>query len=484
MLEDQLRSIRQYYYDMPAPLRNLIGYMYRKLPTDLRYGKDYKHFSELIARTEYFADADLQELQLGLLKETIGVAASRIPYYQRIFAEYGVGIKDLQVPDDIRKFPYLTKQDVKKNYSDLINPDISARFQLVTTTGGSTAEPMRFLQMKGTTRSKERAFIYNGWSRIGYKPGDRAVQLKGRTVGRPSEGIHWEYESIQNILEMDSSFLSESNIPRYLTEIEKFNAKFCIAFPSSLYLVAKFISDSGTRAPRFQAIMLASENVYPWQRVEIEKVFGCRVFSHYGHSEMVLLGMESEDSRNLLFYPQYGYLEVIREDGMSATNSGETGEIVGTSFHNPVMPFIRYRTQDVGTVGCQAGEKRHYSILSNVEGRLQEFIVTQDQRLISITTMGAAHFDILDNVFAMQYYQEEVGVLVLNVVPKGNYCARDRERISNAVLQKVGGGLRIEVREVDDIMRTRSGKHLMLIQKIDIANTAIRYSDSKLYDVA
>lgn len=480
MLEDQLRSIRKYYYNMPSQMRVLVGYLYGKLPNRVRYGKDFDVFSYLIDSTEYMSRDAIQVMQFKLLKETIRIAAEQIPYYQRVFAEYGVGARDLQAPADICKFPFLTKQDVKKHYRELINPNIAQALQLVTTTGGSTAEPMRFLQLKGTTRSKERAFILNGWNRIGYRSGDKAIQLKGRTVGFPDKGIHWEYEPIQNILEMDSSYLNESNIPRYLAEMRKFGAKFMIAFPSSLYLVAKFIANEGIEPPEFKAIMLASENVYPWQREEIEKVFGCRAFSHYGHSEMVLLGMESDHSRELLFFPQYGYLELMDEQNNAINGVGESGELVGTSFHNPVMPLIRYRTQDRGTLGGSSNEKRHYPVLSEIEGRLQEFILTRDHRFISVTTLGAAHFDILDNVFATQYYQDEMGVLVFRVVPRQGYTSRDRDLILRALTHKLGRDVRVEVQEVPDIQRTLSGKHLMLIQKLDLTKAGLGYSDNNL----
>ena len=110
----------------------------------------------------------------------------------------------------------------------------------------------------------------------------------------------------------------------------------------------------------------------------------------------------------------------------------------------------------------------HYSALSDVEGRLQEFIVTRDHRLISICVMGAAHFDTLDCVAATQYYQGTPGKLEFRVVPRRGYTEQDRDSIQNALSEKVGTDVDVIVREVDSIERTRSGKHMMIIQKIPI----------------
>lgn len=465
MLEDSLRRIRHLYYAAPRSIKELVGRAYRAIPISIRLGGEYDRFVDLISASRAWSSEEIRAYQLGQLKHTVRMAYENIPYYKRTFDEAGVSPDTLRTLEDICHFPFITKQNIKQNFNELINPNVRKSDYLVTTTGGSTAEPMRFLQVKGITRSKEKAFIYAGWSRVGYRPGDKVVQLKGRSVARPASGVYWEYEPIQNFLEMDSNFLTADRLPHYLDAISKFDAKFCIGYASSVYLLARHLEQTGLKVPNFRAIMLASENVYPWQQVYLERIFGCRVFSHYGHSEMVLLGMEAPDSHDLLFFPQYGFLEVLSNDGKVAQEE-EFGELVGTSFHNDLMPLIRYRTQDLGVVHEGNCEWSGYPILKKVEGRLQEFIVTQDRRLISVCVMGAAHFDTLDHVVATQYYQDTPGELEFRIIPGHGYSEIDRKNIEKAVAEKVGVDVRVRVREVDAIQKTRSGKHMMLIQKL------------------
>lgn len=467
MIEDVLRSLRKSYFGAPAPLKWIIGRGYRCLPSTIRLGPAFSDFVQMIENSQGWSASRMQDLQFELLRSTLNVAYSHIPYYRNSFDRHGVTPSDFKALSDIERFPYLTKNDVKENFAQLINPRIPKWKQLITTTGGSTAEPMRFLQVKGLTRSKERAFIFNGWARTGYRPGVPTVQFKGRTVGNPDAGIHWEYEPIQNYLEMDSNFLTLDRVPKYLKAIQAFSPSFCIAYPSSIYQFARHLRTSGLPAPRFKAILLASENVYPWQRTTLEEVFGCRIFSHYGHSEMVLLGMEAAGNHDLLFFPQYGFLEIVGESG-PVDSCGAVGELVGTSFHNYIMPFIRYRTQDLGRIGERHPDYPGYPVLREVEGRLQEFIVTRDRRYISVCVMGAAHFDTLDSVAETQYYQETPGRLEFRVVPRAGYSQTDRERILRAVKDKVGTEMDVTVTEVPHIERTRSGKHMMLVQKIPI----------------
>lgn len=453
---------------MPLLVRNFIGKSYSILPFNIRLGKEYSQFRTILLQSRKWSKQKIYNYQFQEIKKIIEIAYNYIPYYKEHFLSAGVKPENFKSLSDIKLFPYTTKLDIKTNLDKFINPKIPSWKRLVTTTGGSTAEPMRFFHVKGVTRSKERAFIWDQWSRFGYKPRARTVQLKGREVGNPSKNIFWEYEPIDNFLEMNSNYLTEKYIPLYLEAIIKFKPQYMIGYVSSIFLLAKFIkSNPEYTIPKMKAIFLASENIYPWQREELDLVFQCPISSHYGHSEMILLGSECPLDRQLHFYPQYGYLELVDEHDNQVNEIGATGELVGTSFHNYLMPFIRYRTQDYGVLGeatcpCHA----NYPVLKSVEGRLQEFIVTKDKRLISICVMGAAHFDNLDRVFQTQYYQEEPGKLIFKIVPRQDFTNLDRESIQKAVSQKVGTDVEVMVQVVDSIPRTKNGKHMMIEQKI------------------
>lgn len=468
MIEDLLRRFRDYYYAAPDYIRLPIGRSYSLLPKALRMGKTYREFSELLVRSKLWSEQEVLDYQFQELKKTFSVAFSDIPFYRRKFADYGLSYSDLKSFDDLERFPFLTKKEVKDNLNDMVNINIPAWKRLVTTTGGSTAEPMRFFQLKGVTRSKEKAFIYSGWKRIGYQPGMRLVQLRGRSVGDPNKRRYWDVEPIQNMLEMDSNYLTQETVREYLHATLDFKPEYMTGFPSSVYLFAKYLRDEKIEPPPLKGIMLASENLYPWQRVLLENIFDCPVISHYGHSEMVILAMQSRSSTDLLVFPEYGYLELINKENNNVTKPGLLGEMVGTSFHNPVMPFIRYKTQDYAEWGERSDPDYPYPVLRDIEGRLQEFIVTKDHRLISVCTMGAAHFDKLDNVYETQYVQNNVGAIEFFVVPKKCYTSKDREEIKRAIEVKTENSVNVSVVEVDSISKSPNGKHLMLKQKLPL----------------
>src|SRR5262249_578594 len=150
--------------------------------------------------------------------------------------------------------------------------------------------------------------------------------------------------------------------------------------------------------------LLTSENVYDFQLDLFRKVFACPIINHYGHSERVLMAVSLANDDRLHFLPLYGYPELLDSNAMPITEPGRLGEIVGTPFDNAAMPFVRYRTGDLGMwdeVPTLQGKVR--LVMRRIEGRLQEFVVCRDARLVSITTLGAAHFHELANVETIQF---------------------------------------------------------------------------------
>jgi phenylacetate-coenzyme A ligase PaaK-like adenylate-forming protein len=190
---------------------------------------------------------------------------------------------------------------------------------------------------------------------------------------------------------------------------------------------------------------------------------------HYGHSERVLMAASMPDDDRYFFWPQYGHFELVDSNDMPITRPGVVGFVVGTSFDNEVMPFVRYRTGDLAMLS----EREHpdlpgYPVCERIMGRLQEFVVCRDRRLVSITTLGVAHFPELALVDAIQYEQDRPGHVTLKVVAESRLDAGTLERIGAAVARKTQGGCEVEVTQVDGIPRTARGKTCMLVQHLDI----------------
>ena len=468
--EDRLYPLLSLYIKSPQWVKSTLGRTYLALPMAMRRGRHYRRFVAEAALRDPQALAALARAKLGA---TLRWALDTVPYYAPYRHLRGAVAADPYLV--LAQLPMVSKSDIKADLDSLLSGAMPPGRRLRTFTGGSTAHPMMFHLHKGISRAKEYAFMDSFHRRVGLTDRDVVLALRGRSVpsARRPGGALWMYEPIKRQLILSSDHLERANMVDYVEAIRLWRPSFIQAYPSALHPLARWLKEHP--APDVTAavrgIMLYSENVYDSQLALLREVFDCPVLCHYGHSERVLMAASMPDDDRCFFWPQYGHVELVDAGGRPVTRPGMLGELVGTGYDNQVMPFVRYRTGDMAILSDRPHPALpgHFAV-ERIEGRLQEFLVCHDQRLISICTMGAAHFDDLAEVEMIQYEQRQPGHFLLKVVTPQPLSAAVRARIERAVVAKTQGGCRVEVREVAEIARTGNGKHRMLIQHLDISD--------------
>lgn len=467
--EDWLHPLLKVYMASPQWMKSSAGRLYACIPPGVRHGRAYGRFAQDVRVRD--AEA-IRRIAQEKLHETLHWTVETVPAYR----EYASAVKSASSPEAaLALLPTAGKLEIKANEPGYLSDALPASARLEMFTGGSTANPMRFYLQRGVTRPRETAYIADFDARAGVRRDAVILNLRGRTVPGANQpgGTIWMYEPIRRHLILSSDHLEPEHMPRYLDALRRWRPEFIQAFPSALYPLARWLAEHP--APdvtrRIRAIQLTSENAYGFQLDLMRQVFGCPILMHYGHSERVLMACTMPDDDRYFFWPLYGHLELLDAAGRPITAPGVLGEITGTSFDNRVMPFVRYRTGDFGMWSDKPGHPAlpGYPVLERIEGRLQEFVVGADRRLISITTLGAAHFSELARARAIQYEQHAPGHVLLNVVMDVPLNDAERANIQRAVREKTQGSCDVEVREVADIPRTGRGKHKMMVQHLDIA---------------
>ncbi len=467
-LEDVLHPFLRSYLGSPGWLKASAGRAYAMLPRRVRLGGAYADYRAQIAATEGTAEA--ARLALAKLEATLAWTLDTVPAYQR----YRGLLDGRGDPREVlAQLPVVDKLDLKHHGAQYLSTAMpeSARLQMFT--GGSTRNPMRFFLEKHVSRPKEYAFIQAFRDRVGAQPGELTLALRGRTV--PSAAVPggslWMVEPIKRQLILSSDHLEERYMAGYAKALALHRPRFIEAFPSALFPLARWLAEHPL--PEFtdnvRGVMLYSENVFDFQMRKFREVFHGPIVKHYGQSERVLMAASTADDDRYFFWPQYGWLELLDASGRPVERPGEIGFVVGTSFDNRVMPFVRYRTGDLAMLSPAGHDALPgYPACERIEGRLQEFLVCRDERLISITTLGVGHFPELATVEAIQYEQHRPGEVVLKVVARPRLAAAQAEHIARAVREKTQGGCDVRVQHVESIPRTGNGKFRMLVQHIDL----------------
>jgi phenylacetate-CoA ligase len=469
-IEDIIHPLLKYYTASPQWVKTTLGGAYAALPSSWRYGAEYDRFMNDID-----ASNDVDELNRRAdikLRQTLSWAASTVPAY--------AGLKDVVASAHsgaqmLAAFPLLQKETIKADTSRFLSTSMGPETHLLTHTGGSTSIPMKLYLHKYVSRSKD--FAYNGTfdAIAGIGSADVILALRGRSVpgAEKSGGPIWMFDPIKRYLHLSSDHLEPQHMPRYVEVMRQWKPTFIHAFPSAIVPLAHWLRahPEPDITARFKCIQLFSENVYDYQVDLLRQVFGCPVLLDYGASERVIKAISMPGDPRYFFWPLYGKLELVDFAGQSISEPGVLGEIVATGFDNKVMPMVRYCTGDLAMWSDSPNTTRDgFPVVDRIEGRLQEFLVCKDHRLVSIATIGAAHFEQLASADRMQFEQTEVGKATLKVLTPVPLTEKVRMSLARGIHVKTQGGLDIDVVAVQELARTVSGKHKLLVQKLDISS--------------
>lgn len=315
--------------------------------------------------------------------------------------------------------------------------------------------PLGFYLHKGVSRAKEQAHLEAMWSRAGYTPGVGVAVIRGHTITgtRP-----WYYDSTRNWLIMSSAMLDAENCTAYVDEINRFQPEFIHAYPSSAMILARHLESRSLKLEvPLKGLLCGSEHLSCVDRSWLETVFQTRVFRWYGHSERVLLAGERNGMDGFHYCPAYGFVE------FGPMNESGLREIIGTSFHNHVMPFVRYRTGDFAKVADTSGG---WPCVVEIAGRESEFLVAADGRRVPVTVVNR-HDDSFDCVRSIQFHQHEPGKLEVHYVSGPQFKVEMLAGIESQILRQIGSGFQLQFREVDEVKKTRAGKQRWLVSTLN-----------------
>jgi len=461
-------NIRNLAKKLPYPIKHGQEYASGIIPLSIRHGKVFRDTYKFLQESQWWSREKLEDYQMWQLNKLIHHAYDNVLYYRNLFDEKGLKPRDIRDFDDLRKLPYLTKDIMRNNLSDLIAQNYSKRELQYAATSGSSGVPLWFYLEKKVSDPKERAFVWRQWNWAGYKLGQRRVILRGNLINRfrNRKRQWWEYKPANNTLILSSYDMTKEKLTKYIDKIKTFRPVAIQGYPSSLYILANFLKNRCSKLRNIKCILTSSEKLYRHQKETIEAYLGGRIYDLYGNTEASVLIMQCEKGRYHIM-PEYGITELIGEDGNPVNEDGKIGEIVGTGFNNLAVPFIRYRT---GDLGIYTQEKcsccRQYQLIKGIEGRSQEFFIAKDGDLISLGDMQI--YFVFDNVKQFQFYQEEKGKATFKIVKKDTYSEKDTQRIEKALEARFGERIDLKIRFVDNIPRTKSGKYRFLIQKLQI----------------
>lgn len=458
--------LRTIYGKLPLHFQQCVDDLWGAIPMNLKWGRAYGYMRELLRESDSWSQEQIRAWQNAAIKRLLLHAYRTTSFYHRMFDDAGFDPESFRDVSDLHRIPSITKKTVQDNMQDMLSNAFSLKQRIRMTTGGTTGRQLVFYAQKRFTLAREKAFFDHLWSKVGYIAGkSKKVVLRNNVL--PKETL-WQYNRREKSLILDPYHLTDDNCARIMEKLNDVQIPFFHVYPSSALMLSDYMNRTGDGL-RYtpKAVFASSENLYMGQREIVEKAFGCPMLLHYGHSEMCCVASWCLIENHYHLEEMYGYTELLDEKQNGIVHSNQMGEITATGFNNYVLPLIRYRTADYAAYAENHGKCNYLGrVLQNVEGRwMQEMLVTSKGNKISMTAINF-HSDIFDRVKFYQFYQDTPGKVTMRIVKDVGYTQVDEEIIRQALGEKLGKFLHLDVAYVESVEKATNGKYRYIISTL------------------
>jgi phenylacetate-CoA ligase len=451
------------YKNSPIIIQNMMITLYGIYIQRARYKGEYNKYFHIYTENLNKTPDKIYEYQNKKLNNILQQAYQEVPYYNKIFNQYGIDISKIKTKDDLRVIPYLEKSTIRNKPNEFISKkhNINKLYNISTT--GTTGTPLNIFCDR-RVRQKNYAF-YNRWLKsIGVDPGSRKATFGGRLVVpiEQNTGDFWRTSLFQRNTYFSSYHFLPENMNAIVEKIKRLKPDYIDAYPSSIYTVAQHILKNNIDMKiATKAIITSAETLFDNMREVIEEAFNAPVYDQYGSAEMCVFMAQCSRGRYHV-HNDYSIIEFINEHGKPA-KVGELAEVVCTGLINDVMPLIRYRigdTVELSKETCSCGMP--FQVVTKIIGRTDDYILTPEGRKVGRLSPVMKKYPVRE----VQYIQENIHELNVVIVADDGYVNDTEKCIEKEIQKRVGSSIAIRFVYKNKINRENGGKYRSIVSYI------------------
>ncbi|HIU41634.1 MAG TPA: phenylacetate--CoA ligase [Candidatus Egerieicola faecale] len=414
---------------------------------------------------------EIRKMQNEKIVKQVRHVYDHVPYYRAKMDEKGVKPEDIQSVDDIKKLPFLSKEDLREAYPyGLVAVPLSDCVRIQSTSGTTGKRVVAFYTQHDINLWDEccaRAIVAAGGTK------DDVVHVcygYGLFTGGP--GLNGGSHMLGSLTLPMSSGNTERQI-QFMTDL---GSTILCCTPSYAAYLAESIHERGVIDKiKLKAGIFGAEAWTEEMRRDIEKSLHIKAYDIYGLTEISGPGVsfECSEQTGMHINEDHFYAEIIDPDTGEVLPEGSKGELVFTCLDKEAFPLLRYRTRDICVLSrkkCSCG--RTHVKMSKPMGRSDDMMIVKGVNVfpsqieaVLINQGYPANYQIIvDRVGTT----DTIGVLVEQ--PADRYTT-DPAEISSRESHLVQGlknmlGIQVTVRLVEPKSIARSeGKAVRVIDK-------------------
>ena len=343
---------------------------------------------------------EIKALQLVRLKWSVDHAYKNVAFYKKKYDEIGIHPSDLKYLEDIKLFPFTTKEDLRKNYPFNMFAHKLKDIARIHASSGTTGKPTVVAYTKNDLEMWEH-LIERCLRASGMKKGDMLHNAYGYGLFTGGLGLHGGAEKMG----LTVIPVSGGMTARQVQLINDFMPKGITVTPSYILSILDEFKAQGLD-PKKSSLEVGIFGAEPWtnsMRSEIESQFDMHAVDIYGLSEVLGPGVANEcvESKDgLHVWEDYFYPEIINVETGNVLEDGEKGELVFSSLCKEAFPIIRYRTKDLTKL--MKGTARSMRRMEKITGRSDDMMIIRgvnifptqiEEQLLKIESLSP-HFQI------------------------------------------------------------------------------------------
>ena len=397
------------YSSLPYWLQNIAVSLHGYKLKRQRFNDDFYKILDFLNSTHGWSKEQIRSYKEEHTFKILEQAYNHCPYYRKKYANVGLSPSDFKRLEDLRKFPILTKEEIRENWQGMVADNVSKEDLILYHTSGSTGKALDFYWTKHSS-AYYWAVDQRYKNRFGFELGKTCVNFTGHpivpiTISKPP---YWRFDRVLN---------------RYFLNMQQLNAH-------TIHTITEWLNT---------------------KRIEI--FIGYPSIMTAFANEMLQAGLTLE------FPPKHIFTgaEKLYENQKDILRKVYKGANLG-------MPFIRYQNGDTAVFSvreCECG--LHSQIIEDIVGRNEDYIVTPE----------GLHIQRLDYIFKdssdikeCQVVQKASGEMILRIVKRDSYDVETERKLLVNISQFVSPSIKVKFEYVDEIPRTKAGKFKAVVSEL------------------
>ena len=320
--------------------------------------------------------AELEALQVERLRWAVKHAYENVPLYKQRFDEAGLDPYSIESLEDIKRFPFIVKQDMRDAYPFGLFAVDRSEVKRLHASSGTTGQATVVGYTENDLKNWGDCFA-RGIAMVGGSAESTMQVSYGYGLFTGGLGAHMGGE----VAGCTVVPMSTGNTKRQIQIMKDFGTDILCATPSYALLIADTAIEMGYDPAKdfpISGVILGAEPASEHMREEIRQKFGVKYCDVYGLSEIMGPGvaMECSESHGLHVAEDQFLVEIVDPETLEPVPDGQLGELVITTLTRECSPLIRYRTRDLTRIidePCACG--RTHRKIDRIVGRTDDMLI-------------------------------------------------------------------------------------------------------------